>query len=457
MLITKLRNSMLYDHLSKNNIERLFRNRALQIPYNPRNESNDIMQIYESGFVTDEMLCFDNEYQLKNKFLECFFQDDSHLLLWTCRCIKNEGTSLLASLNTYISIVQMVFRGGLNTYKLNGWDVHILYAYQLVSYNFPKNIIPTAYDWDFDVRPIIASLSEKYNLLSRNAQFILRLSAFLHDIGITVGVEDHEKKGIALVDQYYSELGVTDDILRANDITVSSNAIQAAVTAIVGHHQIINQVGAEASDRLIYEKTSQIKDELSQYDDLSSFLTTEFADALHLLGVADLLAVDDSLLTPSKFHTTIIACDYIKTSLNCGFTPRDSKGIGRERFVALLPEDLRNYSSHLLSHELGAMKIADDDFWKFMYDIRIMSYGMTATKGLADIKLILRLIVLCMNIVTHVGASAPNLSIKFNPDINICNLKSILSHTTIKQLLLEKNETFNYSITENDTILFIDC
>ena len=272
--------------------EKMFRNKAL-------------------GKVDETQFCgkiniSSNEYdfimQCKNEFANLFFEEDSYWLLWVCKCLYNDQNSILSILNEYIAKVCKITRGNLNTYKLNGWDVHILYVYQLVNYNFPKCIVPNAYSWNFEVNNIFRHFHNIYQSLSHDAQFILRLGSFLHDIGVTLGVKDHEIKGMPLTEQYYCEIGINKSLLNQNSVNLEEIEIIEAIRAMVGNHQIINQVSAEASDRFIYEKMNIIKKYFSFSKRLIVLYNKYFVGMMSVLAISDMIAVDDSLLSEEKFQ-----------------------------------------------------------------------------------------------------------------------------------------------------------
>lgn len=183
----------------------------------------------------------------KEQFANIFFDDNSAKILWILKCEKSDENKLYKFCD-YLKSVSSTKRGGLNVYKRMGWDVHVLYAYQMVSENFAKCL-----NLDIPGAPTDFSLYHNiYKILSNEAKFILKIATFLHDVGVVDGVSDHEIKGVRWVEQRYYELGITDTLLEQNGIFIPTYEIVELLKIIVGSHQIMNQIGSEISDVSIF-------------------------------------------------------------------------------------------------------------------------------------------------------------------------------------------------------------
>ena len=121
-----LKNLAIYKALKTVSFERFYRNRALNIECKEDITNRFIKELCENGFISIDDI---NIEVLHNQPFSIFEDEESWYLLWLTQCIRFRGKSLLSELNGYIEKVSMVQRGGINSYKRNGWDVHILYVY----------------------------------------------------------------------------------------------------------------------------------------------------------------------------------------------------------------------------------------------------------------------------------------------------------------------------------------
>lgn len=121
--------------------ERFYRNIALKLSCEETITDEYAEQLCRTGYIE---LDNDESMEWKGVMPAVFFEPDSSMILWFLQCTRKGKKSLLASINSYIAQIAMITRGGINTYKRNGWDVHVLYVYQLVNYNFSQDVIPMA-------------------------------------------------------------------------------------------------------------------------------------------------------------------------------------------------------------------------------------------------------------------------------------------------------------------------
>lgn len=387
----------------------------------------------------------------KSEFSKLFFEADSFRLLWICRCLYIENKSVLALLNKYIDNICSITRGNLNTYKLNGWDVHVLYVYQLANYNFCNNIIPSAYFWSFDATHIFSKFKSIYTNLSDNAKFVLKIGSFLHDIGVTLGVEDHEAKGVELTDNYYKELGITESLLKSNNVNLSTDEIVEALKAIVGNHQIINQISAEASDKYIYEKIEHIKSTFSYSDKLLKMFNNDFVGIMSILAISDMMAVDDSLLTAEKYSELLEAYDFLSNIIKNNSYHRDASVYGIKRMISLLKDDLKEHASEIiLQTSIKNSDILND----FLYNVRFLSYAMAAIKPLQSVEKAIKLLDFCIEIYKLSSIELCDLNLKFNPNIDNTRLSNILEND-IDFIIVNKLIRFN--IEKEKNAILISC
>lgn len=391
---------------------KVFRKMALEEKNNDGLSPTEIKLLEDNGNIE---LNNDLANLLPQTIAELFFRPDSSKMLWILRCIKDHNGSRLFELSDYFKTVSPVKRGGLNIYKRVGWDIHVLYAYQLVTDNFAKNVvtnIPGA-PCDFSLYHDI------YRKLSEEALFILKTSTFLHDIGVVDGVSDHEFKGIRWVEERYHELGISSQMLQDHHIYLSEKDIINLLKIIVGSHQMMNQIGSEISDYWVYEKIEDAKKQLAYSEAATVFFEKYIADIMFLLSAADLMAVNDTLLTEEKKRETLESYTYFSDLLKRGFYKRDTTKYGIQRYRSLLPDSKKGQlTDKLFTSVVEELKYCPEEVSAFLYDIKQLSYAMTVIKPQSDLAVGIKLICILFELSKIHHLQPLHTSVKFHPDID---------------------------------------
>lgn len=431
-----------YKQLSGIRFERFYRNKALGLECEEEINNTYTQELCQNGCIMKKDI---DLAKLQKSPFSLFEDKESHYLLWLCHCIKYEEKSLLAWINDYINNISGVTRGGINTYKRNGWSVHVLYVYQLVHYNFAYNVLPVAFKWDFDAKSIISSFGNEYRKLSSTAKFILKIACFIHDIGVQIAVNDHESLGVSLVEESYSMLEVTSKDFANNGFQFSTKELIYILQVIVGNHQLINQVAAEVSDYMIYEKICEIKNKAVS-DNIKKFIFTEFSSVMYLLGASDMMAVDDSLLSEIKFDEISEAKEYIQRVIVTDDYIRDYKKYGIKRLKCFVNDKLKEASDKTINAFVRENGYSNEEILKFMYEVQGISYGVAAIKPLNDLELSIKFIIALYRIVTKSTIDYKNVLIKID---------SGFRNEYIRQLLLESIEIIdkklNYKLIMEST------
>lgn len=414
-----------YRQLSGIRFERYYRNKALGLACQEEINNKYIQELCRNGYIEKKDI---DLAKLQDSPFSIFEDKESHYLLWLCCCIVYKGKNLLSWINAYINNISTVKRGGINSYKRNGWPVHVLYVYQLVNYNFAYNVLPVAYKWNFDAKSIITSFFDEYSKLSKTAKFILKIACFIHDIGVQIAVNDHELLGVPLVEESYFMLKITNNDLLKNDVQFSTNELIYMLKVIVGNHQLINQVAAEVSDYVIYEKICEIKDK-SISEKTKKFIITEFSSVMYLLGAADMMAVDDSLLSEIKFDEISEAKKYLQKIIVNDDYVRDYKKYGIKRLKCFVNDELKNVSYDVVKNLINENECKDDELLKFMYEIQGISYGVAAIKPLNDFPLAIKFISALYRMVTKSTRDYKNVFIKIDSGFNDEYIRQLFSES----------------------------
>lgn len=441
MLIEELRKLPAYNFLKKVDVAREFRKLSLDLKVA---EKLDNLMI-KSDISEDQI----NSWKLE--FGSIFMEDDSSYLLWVCRCTYIKKNTLLSLLNEQIKLLSSVKRYTLNTYKRVGWDIHVLYVYQLVNYNFLYNIIPKSVEWKFDIKKIISFFHVLRSGLSCNADFLIKIGCFIHDVGVTIAVKGHESLGVDLVDKIYEQLQVSHNYLSQNNITLRYEDIIVFLKVIVGNHQLINQVTAEASDEYIEEKMKFIKKQLSYCKATKKIYYDEFVEMMMLLAVADLMGVDDLLLTEFKMTEIFESYNYLKMIVEEKDVRRDPQIYGAKRTIALLPERYKQKGDEELKRILDMFGCRQNEFFSFIYNVKYMSYVMAAVKALDNIELSIKLLISCM-FICEKEQLGEKIVIEIDPNISIEKLSAILSKFSLTDIINGNSKMSYIADIENDML-----
>ncbi len=403
------------------NYGKVFRRLALG-----ENNTEDLSEYEKELFLNNGEIMLTEPFPVfdKEQFANIFFDDDSAKILWILKCEKSEENKLYKFCD-YLKSVSSAKRGGLNVYKRMGWDVHVLYAYQLVNENFAKCL-----SLDIPGAPTDFSLYHNiYKTLSNEAKYILKIATFLHDVGVVDGVSDHEIKGVKWVEQRYSELGISDSKLKQNNIVITNREIIELLKIIVGSHQIMNQIGSEISDYFVFQTLTKARTQLREFSKATEIFENYFAEIMLLLSAADLLAVNDTLLTQDKMNETLESYNYFKLLLRHEFVVRNTQKYGIQRYRSLLPDEKKTtFTDEVFFAIVDSIGYNAEEITAFLYNIKQLSYGMTVVKPQKDLSIGIKLFCIINEVVKKLNMSTINTSIKFYPDIDHIKVGHLLTN-----------------------------
>lgn len=232
----------------------------------------------------------------------------SYQIFWYLNAVEICGHSALDEFSSLFLKTNKVIRGGINTYKLSGWMVHVLYVYQIVTYNIPNGVPPKSFSNNI-MQDTFLELKKVYKLLSPSFKVILKVYALIHDIGVVDGVQHHDVDGEKYVNQVLGDLGLTDLFWKQYDFTFQ-DAVEI-LKVLVANHTLINKISAEDSDLSIKDRCDAIKAKLKNVTNIINY--SDLAICYYLLGVADLIAVDDSLYTQKKYNLVSSSYRYLES------------------------------------------------------------------------------------------------------------------------------------------------
>lgn len=359
---------------------------------------------------------------------------------WLLNAIDDNGKSVLDTLSPLFLKANKVIRGGLNTYKLSGWMAHVLYVYQIVSHNIPQGIIPSYFS-HFDDTSLYTTLFQElkrvYDSLTADMKFLLSIFALTHDIGVVDGVQHHDVDGVKYVEEVLFDLNINDDSLCKAGISISYETLVVLLKVLIGNHALINKISAEESDLSIQERCSEIISYLNLCGVYNKVICNAVPKVFFLLGMADLIAVDDSLFTNRKFKLAYGSYCFMSSVFDGNPIHRDKKEIAILRLSEMVYDNLYSDLSQECDYYLSKLKCNEEVFWNGVFCSYRIEYGATFFKGLRSLELTINvfysIIVFLYNVVGE--SKYHHTIISFDANMNMSFFKQAVEEGTFAKCL----------------------
>lgn len=321
---------------------------------------------------------------IKKHFLEILMSPLSSEILYRLYCSPANGSgSILTTLFPTLGLVAGVIRGGPNIYKLNGWLVHVLVGYNMVTRYIPAGLLPPTRDWPLSIKNFFKEVMQPiYSSLSHSLKMMLHVGMFSHDIGVSLDIADHNMHGAPMVPGFLEEINITEETLLNNGCDIPHKDFVWATQALVQFHAFINQVGGEFSKHCSAEKTDALVTSASPVPWRLAFLQDHFASMLLLIAVGDLIAVNDTLLSQRKMKEMRKGYDYLYSILRKAPNDRNAVDEGFERFQGFLSD--RNYGAlrEDLEKQITLFDYSPDEFWTKFYHIKELNFALSIVSHL---------------------------------------------------------------------------
>ncbi len=302
---------------------------------------------------------------LKARMVDVVTSPVSARLLWHLYCTPiAEKHSALAHLVPTLADTIRVVRAGPNIYKMNGWLVHVLVGYSLATQYFPQGRLPATILWDSAVEEFCNErLKSAYHSLDRVARAVFHLAMLGHDIGVAKEVANHDVHGVPIVPKYLADLNVSRGALRQRGLEIHSSDLVWAAQGIVRFHTLINRAGVELSVDRVRSELAQLVESSSESSWRKGFIRRDYPTILLLLGTADLIAVNDELLTERKSQEVVAGYNMVVSLL--GSEPRrdHSEAQGLARFRSFLSDSIFQVDKSTLDAVLVQLHQRPADFW----------------------------------------------------------------------------------------------
>lgn len=395
---------------------------------------------------------------IKREFMDILMDENSAKYLWILY-----NNNLLNDVSEIFKKSNEVTRGGVNTYKILGWMVHVIYVYQIVNYNIANNIKLKNYNNNMQKAKNIKELHQMYNNMEYTSKFILKIFTLIHDIGVINEVANHDIHGVKYVEQIINDIGINDKTLLKYKIDINTEDLIKTLKLMIREHVLINRLSGEASDLYVKERYGNILKELEdvniEKEDIASILT--------LLGFADLIAVDESLLNDAKYNRIINTYNFFLDITNQKESNRDKTKVAIERFCDMLGTEDFEKTKIEVEKILSNLNIDSNIFWNDLYNIRLFDYTGPLMKYINNlsysVKILYRIIELAKN---RLGEDVlSRVLINFNPKSSDSEFKKQIEQgmffECIEQLknsdkYIQKNENVKIEIKHEERYISIN-
>ena len=320
---------------------------------------------------------------LKDNFIKLILDEKSSKLLWILYSKYKDEENYIDKISDILKQTNEVTRGGINTYKINGWMAHSLYVYQIVNYNIANNIEIANFNGNKENKEQINELHGIYQKLSKTSKFVLKIFTLIHDIGVIDDVKFHDKLGVKYVNKVLQEIGVNQDMLDKENISIDEQNLLKTLQQIIKYHTLITSLSSESSD--LYVK--------GEYDKLLSGLieVKEIPKILMLFAYGDVIAVDESIMDMNKYENIRQCYEFFEQISNGQKIIRDKEKVAIERISDIVGEnEIQNLVAKLTA-TLEKYNINKTQFIEDMYNIKLMRFTSPLMKTLKNTEMSIRI------------------------------------------------------------------
>lgn len=331
--------------------------------------------------------------KLKTNFTEILKDENSHQLLWFLNSKYLDDTysrNYLDEISPIIFKSNQVVKGGINTYKINGWMTHVLYVYQIVNYNIAKNIVPINFDEDSKnyMVDIIKELHEIYCTLNTTLRFILKLFCFVHDIGVVESEKDHAICGKKYVEEIIEDLNITQEFLDINDINISVENLIKIIKAMIEYHIIYSLLSGEGSDAFVENGYKTFLQDIKG----TNVNQRDISKILFLFTIGDIIAVNEIIFDEVKYRRLKETYKFFNEIIEEKPHSRNIQEVALERLSDLTGETDKNKIKNVVDKVMEESKNNSKEFLENLYDLEHFFHFVAIMKSLNDTEYTIKLI-----------------------------------------------------------------
>jgi hypothetical protein len=220
-----------------------------------------------------------------------------------------------------------------------------------------------------------------YESLDTEEQTILHVSVLGHDIGVAVDITNHEIHGIPLIPAFLRELNIDRSTLKQKCSNLSFADFVWAIQAVTRFHTFVNRVAIEYSKEWSAVEIAKLVDSASAISWRTAFLKEKFARILFLLGVGDLIAVDDILLNERKMEEMTEGYETVVSILSGNLHVSSQTDEGHLRFTGYLG-DQNQKTRKEIERLVSSFGYDPDEFFTKFYRIREFNFALSLVRYL---------------------------------------------------------------------------
>ena len=352
--------------------------------------------------------------EVKANFFDIIMDENSAIYLWILYSKYDGEQNYIDKISETLMKENEVIRGGTNTYKMNGWMCHTLYAYQIANYNIPSNLMLTNFPERKDIENQISELYNLYKKLTSEQIFLLRIFTLLHDIGVIESVQNHPLVGPKYVEQALKEIGLNNEVLKKYNINVSLEDFTKTLKVLIKHHILITMLSGEMSDRSVAEEYEDLMNSLAEALDIKKLNSI----ILLIFAYGDIIAVDEVLMNTNKYNRIKDGFDFFDLIIRGDIPERNNRKVAVERLADIVGilrnEDLENSLDEILK-EKG---IDVNTFVKNMYNIKSFFFTSALMKTVNNLETTIAVFDKLFELITEVVSqkAISEYTICFSPD-----------------------------------------
>jgi len=312
---------------------------------------------------------------LKQNFVNLIQDENSARYLWILYSKYEGNENYIDKISDILKRENQIIRGGINTYKINGWMAHSLYVYQIVNENIAKNVDILNFKGKEEGRKQLQELHKIYSQLNEETKFILKIFALIHDIGVIESVEYHDRVGSKYVETVLQEIGFQSFECKLKNIIPT-------LQALIKYHTLITSLSSESSDAYVEVAYRKLRSQIQ-----NSYVP----EILLLFAYGDVIAVDESLMDTEKYQRTKECYMFFKEIEQGKRKQRNKEKVAIQRICDIVGEKKVENLTANFATLLQACEVDKNQFVEDMYHIKLMRYTGPLMKTLQDVKLTIKI------------------------------------------------------------------
>ena len=405
-------------------------------------------------------LVLNNLDVIRQNFVDILKCSNSSDMLWTLYEIETRtNVNALSEISNLFEQLSHVKRGGINIYKLNGWMVHVLVAYEVVNSDIPYDNPPASISWESNIRTLFRTkLKTIYSSITPTGQFLLKIGMLAHDIGVVKAIQDHEISGPNYLRSFFDDLNINPQTLNKASVKIDSQSLFDAIALIIRYHTFINRVGTEYSDTRVFKEMNHLHQRFKGNLFMDNYVRNDFIKMLLILGIGDTVAVDDNLITERNLHRIFSSCEYIEGMHRGGEIVRSLEDVALSRLTAFVSDGQQDSLISDFTRILDEYGYNENKFLFQLYHVQEIDFGMPTLKPLNSPYLVVKIFCMIFIIIdAKLGTTSEQLSrtrVIFDHSIQTSELKEVISYASFDQLKSAIKKTGATGIVKVSRLLF---